>query len=108
MQKADWTGVFPAITTPFWPDGAVDEGFLAKHVAWLLDAGCNGVVALGSLGEGATLSFDEKVRVLEVCRTVTVDRAPLVAAISGLSTAECVALAREAATRSIVVLKNEQ
>ena len=97
MQKADWTGVFPAITTPFWPDDAVDEGFLAKHVAWLLDAGCNGVVALGSLGEGATLSFDEKVRVLEVSRTVTIDRAPLVAAISGLSTAECVALAREAA-----------
>jgi dihydrodipicolinate synthase/N-acetylneuraminate lyase len=97
MHQANWTGVFPAITTPFWPDGAVDEGFLAKHVAWLLDAGCNGVVALGSLGEGATLSFDEKVRVLEVCRTVTIDRVPLVAAISGLSTAECVALAREAA-----------
>jgi len=97
MQKVDWTGVFPAITTPFWPDGAVDEPFLARHVAWLLDAGCNGVVALGSLGEGATLSFDEKVRVLEVCRTVTADRVPLVASISGLSTAECVALAREAA-----------
>ena len=86
MKQSDWAGVFPAITTPFRPDGAVDEPFLARHVAWLLDAGCRGVVALGSLGEGATLSFDEKVRVLEVCRTVTAGRVPLVASISGLAT----------------------
>jgi len=97
MQKADWSGVFPAITTPFTADGAVDEAFLKKHVAWLLDAGCTGVVALGSLGEGATLTAAEKVRILEVCRTVTKDRVPLVASISGLSTAECVSLAKEAA-----------
>ncbi len=97
MKKADWTGVFPAITTPFLPDGAVDEAFLVTHVRWLLDAGCTGVVALGSLGEGATLTFEEKVRILEVCRTVTTGRVPLVASISGLSTAECVALAKEAA-----------
>jgi len=97
MQKADWSGVFPAITTPFTADGAVDEAFLRKHVAWLLDAGCKGVVALGSLGEGATLTSVEKVRILEVCRTVTKGRVPLVASISGLSTAECVSLAKEAA-----------
>jgi 1-pyrroline-4-hydroxy-2-carboxylate deaminase len=96
MQKADWTGVFPAITTPFGADGAVDEAFLKKHVAWLLDAGCKGVVALGSLGEGATLTFAEKVQILKLCRTVTAGRVPLVASISGLSTAECVALAQEA------------
>ena len=87
MQKADWTGVFPAITTPFWPDGAVDEGFLAKHVAWLLDAGCNGVVALGSLGEGATLGFDEKVAVLRTSVKALGGRGPVVAGISSLSIA---------------------
>ena len=97
MQKADWTGVFPAITTPFGADGAVDEAFLKKHVAWLLDAGCKGVVALGSLGEGATLTFAEKVQILKACRIVTAGRVPLVASISGLSTAECIALAKEAA-----------
>ena len=97
MQKADWSGVFPAITTPFTADGAVDEAFLKQHVAWLLDAGCRGVVALGSLGEGATLTAAEKVRILEVCKTGTKGRVPLVASISGLSTAECVSLAKEAA-----------
>jgi 4-hydroxy-tetrahydrodipicolinate synthase len=97
MTQPEWAGVFPAITTPFGPDGQVDEAFLARHVAWLLDAGCRGVVALGSLGEGATLSFDEKVRVLEVCRTVTAGRVPLVASISGLATGVCVSLAKAAA-----------
>ena len=34
--------------------------FMTAHCQWLVENGCTGVVALGSLGEGATLSFDEK------------------------------------------------
>ena len=64
MRKSDWSGVYPAITTPFARDGGVDEPFLARHAAWLIESGCRGIVALGSLGEGDTLTFDEKVRVL--------------------------------------------
>lgn len=96
MQRNDWQGVFPAITTPFDDSGAVDERFLAEHVQWLVASGCRGIVALGSLGEGATLAFDEKVRVLEVCREALGPRTPLVAGIAGLATVECVALARAA------------
>jgi 4-hydroxy-tetrahydrodipicolinate synthase len=94
MLKRDWAGVIPAITTPFDASGNVDEQFLAEHARWMLDAGCRGVVALGSLGEGATLAFDEKVRVLEVLRDAIGPDYPLVSGISGLSTDECVALAR--------------
>ena len=60
MQRSDWSGVFPAITTPFTADDSVDEAFLQEHVRWLLARGCRGIVALGSLGEGATLGFSEK------------------------------------------------
>lgn len=91
-----WHGVFPAVTTPFAPDLSVDRAFLARHVDWLLESGCTGLVPLGSLGEGATLSLDEKIAVLETCREVTAGRAPLVAGIAALSTAEAVALARAA------------
>jgi len=91
-----WHGVFPAITTPFLPSGEVDEPFLLEHVKWLIDQGCDGIVALGSLGEGATLSWAEKLRILDVCHDAIGDRVPLVAGVSGLSTAECVALAKEA------------
>ena len=96
MEKRDWTGVFPAITTPFTANLSVDYGFLRRHVSWLIDSGCDGLVPLGSLGEAATLTFEEKVRILEVCNEALDGRAPLVAGISGLSTAECVALARAA------------
>jgi len=93
MQKSDWSGVFSAITTPFRDDDTVDEAFLAQHARWLVESGCRGIVALGSLGEGATLTGAEKVRVLEVLRTALPDGALLIAGISGLSTRECVDLA---------------
>jgi 1-pyrroline-4-hydroxy-2-carboxylate deaminase len=96
MQKSDWSGVLPAITTPFTAGDEIDERFLADHVRWLLAHGCRGVVALGSLGEGATLSFAEKVRVLEICRDAAGQRAPVVAGVSGLATDECVRLAQAA------------
>jgi len=96
MQQRDWAGVMPAITTPFRPDLTVDEPALADHVRWMMDSGCRGIVALGSLGESATLSFAEKVRILEVCREALGRRGPLVAGIAGLATAECVALAQRA------------
>ena len=51
----NWKGVMPAITTSFNEDLHVDHGAVRKHCGWLLDNGCAGIVALGSLGEGATL-----------------------------------------------------
>jgi dihydrodipicolinate synthase/N-acetylneuraminate lyase len=92
-----WKGVMPAITTSFDKDYKVDHAFLTEHCRWLLDNGCTGIVALGSLGEGATLSFEEKCQILRTCRDVVRGGAPLVAAISALSTAEAVALAKAAA-----------
>jgi len=89
-----WQGVIPAITTPFHPEGNIDHDFLARHVSWLIDSGCTGIVALGSLGEGATLRFDEKVAVLRTC--VGAIQAPVAAAIAALSTADAVAIARAA------------
>ncbi|HZH40916.1 MAG TPA: dihydrodipicolinate synthase family protein [Gemmatimonadales bacterium] len=96
MQPRDWAGVLPAITTPFKSDLSVDESALATHVRWMMDSGCRGIVALGSLGESATLAFAEKVRILEVCREALGSRGHLVAGIAGLATAECVALAKAA------------
>jgi 4-hydroxy-tetrahydrodipicolinate synthase len=91
-----WAGVLPAITTPFGADGDVDHAFLARHAAWLLDAGCTGIVALGSLGEAATLSVPEKLAVLHTLAETMRGRAPLVAGIAALSTDEACGLARAA------------
>ena len=96
-----WSGVFPAITTPFSHDGVVDEAALRTHVDWMIQEGCTGIVPLGSLGEGATLKPAEKRRVLELCREVTRDRVPLVASIAALSTDQAITLAREAETLGV-------
>jgi 1-pyrroline-4-hydroxy-2-carboxylate deaminase len=93
----NWKGVMPAITTGFTPDLAVDHAFIAEHCVWLLDNGCSGIVALGSLGEGAALAFDEKLAVLRTCVQAIRARGPLVASISALTTSEAVSLAKAAA-----------
>jgi len=93
----NWKGVLPAITTGFNSDLSVDHGFMEKHCRWLLDNGCTGIVALGSLGEGATLSFDEKLEVLRTCVDAVRGRGPVVASISALTTSEAVAQAKAAA-----------
>ena len=96
-MKVNWRGVLPAITTPFTTELAVDHEFLAKHCAWLVDNGCGAIVPLGSLGESATLSFEEKIAIIETCRRGVSDRVPVVAGIAALSTAQAVRLARRAA-----------
>jgi 4-hydroxy-tetrahydrodipicolinate synthase len=96
MKNMEWRGVLPAITTPFHDDLSVDHAFLAKHCQWLVENGCKGVVALGSLGEGATLTFAEKQQVLETCIKAIGNSAFVVAGISSLSTAEAVAIAQSA------------
>src|ERR1700733_8291703 len=93
----NWFGVFPAITTPFAADLAVDHEFLSRHAAWLLENGCHGLVALGSLGEGATLEHAEKIAILKTAvKASQAKGTPVVAAISSLSTSNAVVLAKEA------------
>ena len=101
----NWQGVIPAITTPFREDLSVDHDFLAKHASWMAEAGCTGIVALGSLGEGATLELDEKIAILKTC--VQALHVPVVAAISALSTEAAVQLAKgakEAGCSGLMVL----
>ena len=93
----NWNGVMPAITTCFDPKLRVDHEFMASHCRWLLENGCTGIVCLGSLGEGATLSFEEKTEILSTSVKAVGGRAPLVASISALSTSEAVSLGKAAA-----------
>jgi dihydrodipicolinate synthase/N-acetylneuraminate lyase len=92
----NWTGVMPAMTTAFDGDLKVDLNFVAAHARWLMANGCSGIICLGSLAEAATLRFDEKVAILNAVVKALDGSAPVVAAISALSTAEAVNLAKAA------------
>jgi 4-hydroxy-tetrahydrodipicolinate synthase len=86
----------PAITTAFDEQLNVDHAFVARHARWLFANGCSGIVCLGSLGESATLAFDEKI---DIVRTIVAasPATPVVAAVSALSTPEAVRIAKAAA-----------
>jgi len=88
----------PAMTTAFDPRLNVDLAFLSRHARWLRDNGCSGIVCLGSLGEAATLTFEEKIAIVKTTVAAVSPTIPVVAAVSALSTAEAVALAQAAAT----------
>jgi 1-pyrroline-4-hydroxy-2-carboxylate deaminase len=92
----DFAGVYPAITTPFSEDGSVDFEFLVRHARWMMDAGCHGIIPCGSLGEGGSLSFDEKV---EVVRELAqgLPGVPVVPGVAALSTRDAAAFAEASA-----------
>lgn len=92
----DWTGVMPAITTCFDHELQIDHAFTAKHVTWLVDNGCTGIVTNGSLGEGGTLSLAEKNALWRTCVTSVGDRVPIVAAIASMTTGDAIVQARAA------------
>jgi dihydrodipicolinate synthase/N-acetylneuraminate lyase len=102
-----WSGVLPAITTPFDEDLDIDRAFLTRHCQWLIDNGCSGIVALGSLGEGATLSLNEKHDILRTTVIAVGSRVPVIAGVSALSTHEAIELAKiaeEAGCQGLMVL----
>ena len=106
-MNVNWRGVIPALTTPFNADLSVDHTFLAEHGRWMVGHGCVGLVALGSLGEAATLALSEKRAVLETLVRAVGDRVPVIPGVTALGTAEAVELARTAATigcRGLMVL----
>jgi len=96
-------GVIPAITTPFRADDSIDHAFLARHVQQMMQSGCSGIVALGSLGEVATLSVNEKRAVLDTV-VQAAGAGCVVAGIAALSTADAVALARMARSAGCAAL----
>ena len=96
-MEMKWAGVMPATTTAFDEQLNIDHEFVARHANWVIDHGCTGIVTPGSLGESATLSFDEKLAIWKTLIAAVGDRVPVVAAIASLSTNEAVRLARNAA-----------
>lgn len=93
----NWSGVMPAITTCFDEQLNIDHEFTARHVKWLVDNGCTGIVTNGSLGEGGTLSFAEKKALWRTVIDAVGDRVPSIAAIASMTTTDGIAQAGAAA-----------
>ena len=98
-----WKGVMPAVTTCFNEDLSIDFDFFTRHLQWLVENGCTGIVTPGSLGEGNTLTFEERTALWATAVKAVGEHTPVVAAISALSTAEAV----EQAGRPLVAVDGD-
>ena len=59
-MSINWNGVFPAVTTKFTADDKLDLDLFKKNIQAQLDAGVNGIILGGTLGESSVLTNEEK------------------------------------------------
>lgn len=87
----EFRGAFSALVTPF-RNGEVDEEAYRQFIEWQIEEGINGVVAVGTTGESATLSHDEHKKVIEICIDQVKGRVPVIAGTGGNDTREAIEL----------------
>lgn len=89
-------GSIVALVTPMQEDGQIDWVCLDKLVDWHIEQGTDGIVAVGTTGESATLDFDEHPKVIERVVKRAAGRLPVIAGSGGNATAEAIQLTRHA------------
>jgi 1-pyrroline-4-hydroxy-2-carboxylate deaminase len=99
--RNDWHGVYAAITTKLDPAQEVDLAAVRADVAFQLDAGVNGIVVCGSLGEASTLDADEKIAIAKAVKEESRGRAPVVLTVAEDSTRAAVTIVERAAALGI-------
>ena len=91
-----WSGVFPAVTTKFTEDDGLDHAEMERCFGLQIEAGVDGLIVAGSLGEGPMLSQAEKIEVFKTARSVAGSR-PVLVTVNEAGTREAAEMARLAA-----------
>ncbi len=91
-------GSLVALVTPMHADGSLDWTALDALLDWHIESGTDGIVAVGTTGESATLAVDEHCEVIGHVIQRVAGRIPVIAGTGGNATAEAVELTREAQT----------
>lgn len=101
MKISKWEGVFPAVTTKFHKDDSIDYKSMEFSLEAQLNAGVNGIILLGSLGENGVLSPKEKQEIIKFTTSVIEGRVPVLACVAESTTADAVSFARNASENRI-------
>lgn len=91
-----FSGSIVAIVTPMQADGAVDFGALDRLVQFHLDNRTDGIVAVGTTGESATLDVEEHIEVVRRVVAKVAKRIPVIAGTGANATSEAIELTRRA------------
>ena len=87
-MSINWTGVFPALTTKFTVDDKLDLSLFEKNLNAQLEAGVNGIVLGGTLGEASVLTTAEKETLVKFAVSACAGKVPVVLNIAEGSTKE--------------------
>ena len=90
MMNKNFRGTGVALVTPFLPDGSIDFNGLGNLVNHLIAGGIDYLVVLGTTGETATLTKDEKIAVVNYVLETTAKRIPVVLGLGGNNTKEII------------------
>ena len=90
-------GSFVALVTPMLVNGSIDFNALEALIDWHIESGTNGIVAVGTTGESATVSVKEHLKILEKTIDFVRGRVPVVAGTGANSTQEAIELSQKAA-----------
>ena len=90
------TGIFTALITPFTQDGKIDFPSLEKLLQAQLKSGIDGFVFLGTTGEAATLSLQERYEILSFCTQYVRGKAKIIIGTGTNNTATTVELTQQA------------
>lgn len=85
-MNVTWSGIFPALTTKFTPHDQLDLKLMEKHIANQIEAGVDGLVVLGSLGENGSLSLEEKQEIVKLAVSTSGGKVPVLACIAETTT----------------------
>ncbi len=96
MRKVKWTGVYPAVTSKFHLDGSLDLEAFEHNLRAQVEAGVDGIIIGGSLGESSTLSHQDRLLMLTRALESVGDKVDILLNIAEGSTAQACALARSA------------
>ena len=91
-----WSGVFPAATTEFRPDQSLDIPATLDHLDAMLEAGVNGMIMLGTVGENCSLDDREKRDVLRASVEHIAGRVPVLTGVAECTTATACRFAADA------------
>lgn len=95
-MKFTWNGVFPAVTTKFTDDDELDFDAFDVNINAQLEAGVDGFILGGSLGEASVLSDEEKFALLKHTVTLVDGKVPVLLNIAESTTKAAVACAQKA------------
>ncbi len=95
-MKVEWTGVMPAVTTKFTENDELNMKMFEVNINAQLEAGVNGIILGGTLGEASTLTDDEKRILIEETVRIVEDKVPVVINIAEQTTKGAVEAAHKA------------